>query len=168
MVIRNATPHDARRIAVIHVDSWRAAYRGIMPDTVLNGLSVDERYEFWLGQLAVAARQTIVAENGDGIIGWAGFGASRDADAAGLAEVYGIYLDPLRYRKGFGTALWLDAGRRLAAQGYRELIVWVLSANSPARKFYEAMGGWMEPGVEKVLTREGVRLQEVRYRCPCG
>src|SRR5689334_4096445 len=109
MVIRDATPHDARRIAVIHVDSWRSAYRGIMPDAVLSGLSVGERYQFWLGQLTEAPRQTIVVEDGDDVPGWTGFGAARDADATGLAEVYGIYLDPACYRRGLGTALWREA-----------------------------------------------------------
>lgn len=168
MPIRDATLQDAFRIAVIHVDSWRAAYRGVMPDTVLSALSVDDRHRFWLQELSGAGRQTIVVEDGSEIIGWGGFGPCRDPDVAGLGEVYGMYLDPAYYRKRFGTALWLEVCRRLAARGHEELVVWVLSANAPARRFYEAMGGRLEAGVEKVATREGVQLREVRYRCPCG
>jgi hypothetical protein len=32
----------------------------------------------------------------------------------------------------------------------------------------EAMGGALDVGVEEMLTREGARLPEIRYRCPCG
>lgn len=144
MNIRDATPQDGRQIAVIHVDSWRAAYRGIMPDAVLDALSIEERHR------------------------WVGFGACRDSDAAGLPEVHGIYLDPAHYRHEFGRALWSEARCRLTGQGHREVVVWMLSANDPARRFYEAMGGRLDAGAEKTITREGVRLQEVRYRFPCG
>jgi len=40
MAIRTARFQDARQIAEVHVDSWRAAYRGIVPDSLLEGLSV--------------------------------------------------------------------------------------------------------------------------------
>jgi L-amino acid N-acyltransferase YncA len=167
MLIRDAKSEDAYRIAVIRIDSWRAAYRGIMPDAVLDGLSINEQHKFWLQQLSGSGRQTIVVEDHSQIVGWAGFGPCRDAAAAALPEVYGIYLDPSHYRRGFGRLLWKENCRRLTTQGYEQVLVWVLEANAPARRFYEAMGGCLDEGVEKVLTREGVRLPELRYRCPC-
>jgi len=42
-MIRPATPEDARAIAEVHVASWRYAYRGLLPDDVLDRLSVEER-----------------------------------------------------------------------------------------------------------------------------
>ena len=48
MLIRDAKSEDAYRIAVIRIDSWRVEYRGIMPDAVLDGLSIDEQHKFWL------------------------------------------------------------------------------------------------------------------------
>ena len=42
MNVRPARPEDARRIAEIHVETWRATYPGVMPQEVLDGLSVDE------------------------------------------------------------------------------------------------------------------------------
>jgi len=38
--VRTATAADAASIAQIHVETWRVAYRGQIPDAVLNGLDV--------------------------------------------------------------------------------------------------------------------------------
>jgi hypothetical protein len=41
--IRPAAIHDAPAIAEVRVESYKSAYRGIFPDALLNGLSVEER-----------------------------------------------------------------------------------------------------------------------------
>jgi hypothetical protein len=46
-MIRKATPEDARAIAEVHVKSWRAAYRDLLPQDFLQGLSVDRREQQW-------------------------------------------------------------------------------------------------------------------------
>ena len=38
-IIREAHPNDGPGMAKVHVDTWRAAYRGILPDDFLDGLS---------------------------------------------------------------------------------------------------------------------------------
>jgi len=45
MKVRCATLDDASYLAKIHVDSWRAAYRGLVPDTHLKSLDYDRRTE---------------------------------------------------------------------------------------------------------------------------
>jgi hypothetical protein len=46
-VIRDATATDAAAIAGIHVRSWQSAYRGMIDDVVLDGLSVARRASDW-------------------------------------------------------------------------------------------------------------------------
>ena len=41
-VIRLAQLGDAERIGAIQVRAWQAAYRGVMPDTYLDELDVDD------------------------------------------------------------------------------------------------------------------------------
>ena len=41
--MRRATVDDAAEIAVAHVASWKAAYRGLLPDQMLDSRSVTER-----------------------------------------------------------------------------------------------------------------------------
>jgi hypothetical protein len=62
----------------------------------------------------------------------------------------------------------MEAGlRRLAEDGYREAILWVLATNDRARRFYEA-GGWGVDGSTKSDDSRGLPLLEVRYRHAAG
>jgi hypothetical protein len=45
--VRRARPGDVAEIAAIHVRSWQAAYKSILPDDLLADLSVKEREESW-------------------------------------------------------------------------------------------------------------------------
>jgi hypothetical protein len=45
--IRPATAEDAAGIAAVHVRSWQVAYRGQLPDALLDSLSVDQRTRWW-------------------------------------------------------------------------------------------------------------------------
>ena len=45
--VRRATPEDARAIADIQVETWRAAYVGMMPQRVLDELDVEARERMW-------------------------------------------------------------------------------------------------------------------------
>lgn len=51
--IRPATPKDAQGIAWVHVDTWRAAYAGLIPANVLAQLSVEhdaQQIRAWIAQ----------------------------------------------------------------------------------------------------------------------
>lgn len=67
MHIRLATPSDASKIALVHVESSRSTYRGILPDEVLNTYSY---YEALGGQLvqkkSVQRRDKILLERAYG------------------------------------------------------------------------------------------------------
>jgi len=164
--IRKATVADASRIAEIHVRSWQAAYRGVMPDAVLDALSVQKRTDFWTSYLTEQSRDTLVLDDDGRVQGWIDFGTCRDADAPNDVEVYGIYLDPSIYRRGYGQILWNEARERFAQQNARRIAVWVLDANERARRFYEAMGGVLDPAAVKRFCRDGVDMPAVRYWCP--
>ena len=56
--LRDATAADAHALATVHVASWRAAYRGLMPDEVLAGLSVPEREQLWSDRLTAQEART--------------------------------------------------------------------------------------------------------------
>ena len=43
LLVRVATFTDAREIAEVHVAGWKAAYRGMVPDELLDELTVDGR-----------------------------------------------------------------------------------------------------------------------------
>lgn len=43
MNIRRATAGDAVALANVHIDFWRSAYRGLVPDSHLDSLDYDRR-----------------------------------------------------------------------------------------------------------------------------
>jgi ribosomal protein S18 acetylase RimI-like enzyme len=161
-VVRPAGVEDANAIAGIHVRSWQAAYRGLIPDDVLDGLSVERRTETWRGWLATASPVAVwvAEEEGGRIVGFVSAGPSEDRDAA---EIQAIYVEPDRSGRGIGRALLRRAVDELRAGGHAEVVLWVLDGNDRAQRFYEA-AGWRADGGAKVEAMEGVDLSQVRYR----
>ena len=126
--------------------SWRATYRGMVPDGYLDRLSVEEREARWREALVGGSQCVLVAEGGDGVIGFASFGPSRDADAgADVGEIPAIYVEPSAIGTRVGRALFEAATSALREAGYRRATLWVLEANERARRFYER-AGWAWDG----------------------
>lgn len=165
MLVRPATLDDTRGIATVHVRGWRAAYGGILPRDFLDKLSVDEREARWRRNLGETTALTFVAEEAGAVIGWASVGRCRDEDATPeLGELWAIYVEPGRWRGGVGRALWEWGRGRLVERGAREVVVWVLEANHPARRFYETVGFAPAPDRTRMLEIGGARVPEVRMR----
>lgn len=127
-MIRQAAPADARAIAEVHVRSWRAAYRGLLPDGLLDALSVEDRARGWSARLGAGVGVTLVAEEDGAVVG---FATLIDRELAAL------YVDPDRVRRGIGGELMREA---LATAGEGEVTLWTLADNEPALRFYERFG----------------------------
>ncbi|CAA9588708.1 MAG: hypothetical protein AVDCRST_MAG88-4435 [uncultured Thermomicrobiales bacterium] len=164
VLIREAMPADAAAIARVHVDAWRTAYRGIMPDATLAALSYDERERMWRRFLTdpQGGRFNYVVEDGTGqIVGYAAGGPEREGDPIFRGELHGIYLLAGWQGGGIGRRLVRRVAERLADGGMRAMLVWVLKDNYPARGFYEALGGRYLR--EKTIEIAGVTLDEIAY-----
>lgn len=163
MLIREAVPDDAHGVAVVHVRSWQEAYRGLMPQAVLDDLSVSEREKGWARLLAERDERsrTLVAERDRRIVGWASFGAAREDDLSEAGELWGIYTHPDSWSTGAGRALLAEVEQSLKDDGYRRAYLWVLDGNDRAAAFYERHG-WVEDGATKVEERPHLRLFERR------
>jgi ribosomal protein S18 acetylase RimI-like enzyme len=158
VTVRRAVPEDARAIAEVHVRSWRVAYQGLMPDDVLEGLSVEDRAQFWRGAAGMEPESggLFVAAAGADVLGFCAFATpGRDDDAVDrVAEIGAIYVDPATWRAGVGSALMEAALTELRANGWRSVTLWVLADNRQARKFYARFG--FEPdGAEMREERSG-------------
>ena len=168
--IRAAIPADAQAIASLNVRAWRWAYAGLVPDALLEGLSVERNEARCREHLAdsPAGMRTWVAERAGRVVGFVNAGPSRDADAAtGTGEVYAIYVDPREVRTGVGRALFAHAVESLRQQGCRIVTLRVLVGNQRACRFYEAAGGPLD-GATQVARYDGTPLDEMRYRFALG
>lgn len=170
--IRPATPADAPAIARIHVETWRSAYRGILPDAHLAALSIERRTAGWEKNLRANPGTTLVAETNGAVVGWISFGPCRDDGEAHEAEIYAVYVEAALQRAGVGGVLMTEAEARLAAlfPTAARISLWVLERNSVARRFYERRG--YAPGTrakEEVIGGENfveVRYERTRSRGP--
>lgn len=162
-VVRLARGDDAPGIARVHVRAWQHAYRGIVPDAVLDALDEEKRTADWRGWLRRDGHLPLVAELGQELVAFCSLVASRDADAAlSTGEIMAIYVSPEHTRRGTGRAL-LDASVARAQGRYRALTLWVLTDNVRARRFYEVCG-FVADGAQQQVAIGGAHLHEVRYR----
>lgn len=164
-VIRTATPEDAPAIAQVHVASWRWAYRGQLPDGLLDSLSVDRRLAAWRDALAGGRETTFVAEVAGRVVGFASCGSGVERDIPpDTGELSSMYLLEEAAGRGIGAALMSRVLQDLRDRGFARAVLWVLATNDRARRFYEAMG-WKHDGATKSDTHpfEEVELREVRY-----
>jgi ribosomal protein S18 acetylase RimI-like enzyme len=99
----------------------------------------------------------------DAVVGFVTFGPSRDADAAGLGEIYALYVDPEGYGGGTGRLLMAKARRRLREAGMDEAILWVLRGNDRAARFYEREG-WKPDGATRLEQPYGIVSNVCRFR----
>ena len=160
--IRPATISDCSRIAAVHVACWQETYRGILPNAVLDALSVPARTERWREILAANPDSLVlIAEAGDEILGFANGGPRRAEQLNQAAEVYAIYVRRYAQRKGIGRRLMALLARDFELRGWRSLCLWVARDNHPARQFYEQLGG--ECVAERVQQRKEYALAEVAY-----
>ncbi|HUG09997.1 MAG TPA: GNAT family N-acetyltransferase [Opitutaceae bacterium] len=161
-MIRFATPADADRISEIHVATWRAAYLGIVPDSFLASMSVEEHLARWRSRIEANPKLVFVHERDGQIDGWVSMGAGRDDDANSDGEVYALYVAAESWRKGTGRALMANAEKELWNRGVSRIVLWVLERNDSARFFYESIG-YSPDGRTKQITIGDTVLIELRY-----
>jgi ribosomal protein S18 acetylase RimI-like enzyme len=163
MRIRRATVDDAPALARVHVDSWRAAYRGLVPDAFLKRFEYHWRERRFREALTAGAEETYLIWMGEKAVAFLTLGAARDPDLdpERTGEIWGIYVSPRHWRRGIGRTLAMEAERILSSRGYEDAVLWVLEGNERARHFYEAMGFALDG--ESREMNWGAPLRAVRY-----
>lgn len=140
--IRDAHIDDAAALARIHVDTWRATYRGLIPDSHLDQLSYERKEAQWINWITkpAAGSRRIVAELDHRVVGFATCGArSVDSDQA-TSELFALYVDPGHQDQGIGGLLLSHVLDWLRSEGHTRVHVNVLKGNSGAILFYRSKG----------------------------
>jgi ribosomal protein S18 acetylase RimI-like enzyme len=143
VTIRAATVDDAEAIAEVNVASWRWAYDGLLPASVLDALSVESRAADWRSMISSQVCDVSVATAGDGtVVGFVNIGMTRDDDgsASAAGELFALYVLPRTAGTGVGRSLLRRAESRLRAAGFTRATLWVLETNERGRRFYERHG----------------------------
>ena len=138
--IRPAHQRDAHAIGHIYVESWRAAYQDILPQSYLAGLRTEKVAHSIRRALVEPQTVYLLAESEQGAVGYISAGPGRRRDPVYNAELYELYLLPQTQRQGLGRQLLIHMAQQLHQAGFYTLLVWVL-AHNPSRRFYEKCGG---------------------------
>lgn len=164
---------DVRELLVAHGRAWRAAYEGLLPESVIDDVAAeepsDERIAAHYDRLtALGEDRVLVAADGGGTVRgyvvyrWPG-DETRDSVRASEAELKELYVDPDHWGRGFGTAL-LEAGIARLPDHVSSVALETLAGNDVGAGFYEARG--FEPDGVAAVTIDDDRYPTQVYRKP--
>ncbi len=161
IIIRNAENSDLTGIINVHVETWKTAYKGVVPDNYIQSFIIRTQHKTWQNQLKIMMKDNnfFVAERDkDRIVGFAIGGLERSNHPNYKGELMGIYILKEYQRQGIGKALTRKIIEELIKMEINNMLVWVLE-NNPYRAFYETLGGKI---VDK-KEHETLRLPVVAY-----
>jgi hypothetical protein len=166
VLIREREERDIPGIARVRVDAWRAAYRGIVPQAHLDGLSYTADEERFLQRYRETREQpnlffyAAVGENGQ-VLGFGVGGPEREGFPGYPGELYALYIHPSYQGQGIGRGLAQTIFDRLVAANLFPALVWCLKDNLKACAFYHHLRG-IEVG-QKTIAIGGKSLLEVGF-----
>ena len=159
--IRQANVEDAADIARVRLDTWRVAYRNLLPMAYLDRMSLEKMTFDQREHLALESQVRFIAESPAKPLGYCAAGRNRVPVEGYDGELFGLYVRPAFQKLGVGSRLF-DIGKTwLKREGYNAMIVWVLREN-PHRAFYEAKGGQLLTST-RMRVFSGKRMVEVAY-----
>lgn len=162
ITIRKAEPKDATTLGHIQVTSWRSAFRNIASDEYLDHMvSEEHQVNDWKEIIADPEQVIYIAELNVEPVGYA-WAHGEDAESIEWdAELVSMHLIPEYKCQGLGRRLFAATAKQLHEQGCKSIYLWVLEANQPSRKFYEALGG--ELAGKHQIELGDRKLTEVAY-----
>jgi RimJ/RimL family protein N-acetyltransferase len=157
-----ATVDCSNDMGYVHSKSWQAAYRGIIPDGVIDDFTPEKREAIFKEVLPDAPEEYYLFKVNDKPAGIASLHKSHEENMSETdGEIYSIYFHPDFWETPAthkGIQFCLD---RLKERGFKRITVWVLKDNVRARNFYEKYGFTLD-NVQQTIEI-GKPLIEVRY-----
>lgn len=139
------TPAEMEGRGYVHWKAWQETYTGLIDQSYLDSLSLEKQ----IGIARQHPENTLVAKDGDRVVGFVVYGPYRWEDLPSTGEVMAIYILKEYYGQKVGYALMHTALKALS--GYGCVALWVLKGNERAIRFYEKCGFRFD-GAEKTGT----------------
>jgi GNAT superfamily N-acetyltransferase len=162
-----ATSADAAAIALLHAQSWRIAYRGLLSDEYLDEHVLGDRTSFWSRRFNAAKperRRVLQALRESTLLGFVC--VLLDEEPAWGARLDNLHVSPALKGTGIGHALF-QAAREWTAQMMPDasMHLWCVERNLVARRFYDRQGGRVVETAVRPIA-QGLCLPELRYVWP--
>ena len=156
-LIRNVRQGDELDLAYIQTESWKAAFKDILPAEILQTStklnSATAMYKQLLDE-NVGNGYILEVDSHPHCIAW--WDEARDSDMPDYAELICIHSLQGNWRKGFGTQMMSRVMSDMRAAGYEKIMLWVFTNNIRARKFYESFGFFTHRKVRPCLETEEI------------
>ncbi|MDI1459407.1 GNAT family N-acetyltransferase [Catellatospora sp. KI3] len=170
ITVRAETVADCAAVAALHIESWRAAYAGIVPDQVLAALDVEQRTRERAERLGNpdSPFTNLIALDAGEPVGWVCFGPYREEGrrldgklAHQVGEILALYVRSDRWGTGVADRL-VEAA--LAGLPQPEVRLWALTENVRALRFY-ARHGLHPDGTHSTFRPRGSDVDIPELRC---
>jgi GNAT superfamily N-acetyltransferase len=167
--VRPAGPDDADEIGRIQVETWRAAYREVLPCSVLDALTPADAAATWVAAIGTppsARHRVLVALEQQWRVGFAALGPAEDLEPddphqATTADLALIVVEPRWGRRGHGSRLLAAAVDHALADGMTRAIAWIPEADTVSREFLIS-AGWAPDGLARALDTGAGEVRQIR------
>jgi GNAT superfamily N-acetyltransferase len=158
---REASVAECEAVAKVHVRSWKESFAGLVPQTVMDRITVENRTKAFEKRFQSDSYKLYVGEAADrGLIGFADCGEPRERIDTYQAELYAIFLLPEFQGSGVGRQLFSLCVEGLVKSGKSSMYLLAFE-NSPYRSFYDKMGGRLVR--KRPVEIEGTMFDAVVY-----
>lgn len=154
--IRKNEFKDQRQMAEIKVDGWKNAYDLIISSNYLNSLNYEEQTKRYEASFEEYKDLVLVAVRGEEILGYACYSTTPNIDDF-QSELVSLYIKPSEIGRGIGTSLFTETCKELKDLDKKNMIVWCLSDNKNAIKFYKGLGG-------KIVKTKDAKIGDRSYK----
>jgi ribosomal protein S18 acetylase RimI-like enzyme len=148
---RAALGADAAGAAEAIVAAWRASYAGLVSADFLRTLDVQRIAAGWRTELTNARAFRLVLVSAGLVVGASSGGPASSSAQPGRAELYSINVHPQHWGRGAGRLLLRASEARLRDAGFSQALLWVVTGNARALRFYEA-AGWLPSGEQRTTS----------------
>ena len=155
-VIRKNELKDQEQMARIKIDGWMNTYDKIIASKYLKTLDYKKQTERYIASFDEYKDLVFVAVRGDEVLGYSCFHL-QDKSGKFDSELVSLYIKPQEKGKGIGTNLLKETAKELLSKGKTNMIIWCLSENHEAIKFYEKLGG-------KIVIEKDARIGDELYK----
>jgi GNAT superfamily N-acetyltransferase len=167
--VREAQPGDVPEIARIQVDTWRTAYRSILPTEVLDAISVEAAMPAWAAAVQEPPsprHHVLVALEQQSTVGFTAIGPADDLeegdpDPEATAQIGPLLVEPRWGRRGHGSRLLAAAVDHARGDGMRRAVTWIPTADSVSLGFLRS-AGWEPDGYARELDTGAGAVRELR------
>ena len=128
-------------MAALHVQCWREAYAGFLPNELMSTFSTERRLPMWHAVIPNPDRFVLAAYDEAKPVGFIISGSTDEKYIENQdGHLWAIYIERQYHRKGIGRKLIAAAATDWLAKGGNTITLGVLAENTSARMFYEKLG----------------------------